>query len=309
MGLTENDIDRFGVVAQKDIDSFGVVADKDIDRFGVVAQKDIGSFGVVADKDIERFGVVADKDHQQEQFRQSELTSIQGMEKEAVKEELHVPAKNTKNYSCSNFKFTCVGHDTLKDHIMSTQIAQAQAKVSTNTGEVKSTEKTENTSEGDKKLIDDIEKLKMLKKGLIENTPYGCKHCNLVLSNDIVFKNHNDTFHSNRCQKCNINFNSGKELRSHTKECLFKCKYCDKKVKNKRDFDRHVASKHMSVINGEVVEKIKEEIGIPLLMEVEKASLEENEPDDGFTCELCGETGNVYKGVTALKAHLDIDHC
>ena len=263
----------------------------------------------LTEKDIDSFGVVAQKDQKQEQFSQSEVTSVQGVEVEAVKEELLVPTKILNSYSCSNFKFTCAGHETLKDHIRSTQVAQAQAQAGTKTGQLKPTEKTENTSEDDKKLMEDIEKLKMLKKGLIENTPYGCKHCNLVLSNDNVFKNHNDTFHLNRCQKCNINFNSAKELRSHTKECLFKCKYCDRKVKTKRDFDRHVASKHMSVINGEVVEEIKEEAGVPLFMEVEEAAVEESEPDDGFTCELCGDSSTIYKGVVALKAHLDKYHC
>ena len=103
--------------------------------------------------------------------------------------------------------------------------------------------------------MDEIEKLRALKKRLIENTAYGCKYCNLVLSNDTVFKNHNNTFHSNRCQKCNTNFTNVKEFRSHTKGCLYKCKYCDKKMKEKRNIDRHEATKHMSIIHGEVIEK------------------------------------------------------
>ena len=327
VGLTEKDIDKFGIMAEK----------SQPEQFGGVSENEMVD--------------MVSKNHMVDMVSKNEMVDMVGKKEEPVKEEPPPPPKNANGYNCSNFKFKCGGHETLKDHIRSTQVAQAQAQALTKAAKNKPAEKT---AEDHKKLMEDIEKLKALKKGLIENTPYGCKLCNIVLSNETVFKKHNETFHSKKqtqCPKCNVTFENANKMKDHTKECLYSCKYCEKKLKKKSDFERHVATKHRSVLDG-VKEEAEDD---PLVMEVEEANLEESQPpvrtsslvyhcescdmkwttkeslkshyheahkkpstnvvsEDGFTCDLCSDSSDagfrdaVYSGVVALKAHMDRDH-
>ena len=98
-------------------------------ELGVVGltEKDIDIFSVEAEKDIDGLSVVKEMEQQPEQMDKSSQSEVV-REQEAVKEKLPVMSKYPKNYSCSSFKFTCVGHDTLKDHIRSTKVAQADAQ-------------------------------------------------------------------------------------------------------------------------------------------------------------------------------------
>ena len=90
-------------------------------------------------------------------------------------------------------------------------------------------------------------------------------------------------------------------MKDHTKACFYSCKYCEKKLKKKTEFDSHVSSKHRAVIDG-VKEEAEDD---PLVMEVVDASLEESQPPVRtsslvYHCESCDMKWTTKE---SLKSH------
>jgi hypothetical protein len=226
--------------------------------------------------------------------------------KQEEQERQETEIKTSNNYSCASFKFKCIGHATLKEHIESAKIAAQPAAMQSTVGKNLSAKER-------RELLEEIDKLKAEKMRLVECTDLGCKECGLIFKSGHNYRRHNDTMHSNKevqCTKCQRSYVNFHEFRIHKKECKFQCTLCPKFFIKHIDFRKHSLKRHPGVDTKDIDMK-------PTFRYLKT----ENETDkiedftaDSFTCELCynGKKGHyqhiVYKGLSALKAHMDSDH-